>query len=349
MTVAVCSFTVSAENISFADEAVKTLCIANWDNDKDGELSMEEAAAVESLESIFRENKTILTFNELQYFTGLTEINDYAFYKSSLTSVVFPSTVSVIGNYSFSQSGISGELRVPGTIKEIGDYSFNSCQKMTSVILEEGVEKVGWHTFSGPISTFILPSTLTYMNSMAVDPYVNSNSSSGVFLPEGDLWVFSYAKTPPVIDSFAYFYIFGDGHLIVPYGSIDAYKAEDGWSHFKEYFEMGDVNADGNVTLEDMDLLQQVLNGEEVELKNELLADVNGDGVIDESDMDEIKTHFFAEDGTPTMIAEVEQQTGNAPDGVFTLDGRKVLDDVSQIQSLRPGIYISGGRKFIVR
>lgn len=337
-----------ADDIVFADSAVKALCVSQWDDNADGELSLDEAAAVTTLGTVFKGNKDITTFDELQFFTGLTEINDQAFYQSSIQFVSFPENVTTIGAYAFCQSGICGELRIPGTVKTIGNYAFNGC-KMTSVVLEEGVETTGWHTFSGPVNTMSLPSSLTFMKSMAIDPYVNAYPSSGVFFPEGDLWVFSHSESPAPIDDFAFFYLFGDGHLVVPYGMVEVYKAVEGWSHFRQYIEQGDVNADGFIDPEDVKLLQQVLDGEDVELKNALLADVNGDGVVDTADMDELNTHFYAEDGTPTMIAEAETKEQRVPEGVYTIDGRKVLDDASQIQSLHPGIYISQGRKFVVR
>ncbi len=39
--------------IAFADEAVKAICVANWDTNKDGELSYEEAAAVTDIGNKF--------------------------------------------------------------------------------------------------------------------------------------------------------------------------------------------------------------------------------------------------------------------------------------------------------
>ena len=65
---------VTAENITFADPNVKAICIANWDTDGDGELSMNEAAAVKDLGAAFSGNTAITSFDELKYFTGLTEI-----------------------------------------------------------------------------------------------------------------------------------------------------------------------------------------------------------------------------------------------------------------------------------
>ena len=43
----------SRANISFADATVKSLCVANWDTNGDGEISYEEASAVTSLGTVF--------------------------------------------------------------------------------------------------------------------------------------------------------------------------------------------------------------------------------------------------------------------------------------------------------
>lgn len=279
------SLSSHAQNITFADSNVKALCVANWDSNGDGELSYWEAAAVSTLGSVFQEKENIVSFEELENFTGLTAINDYAFYKSSIQAVAFPSTVTSIGEYAFSQSKIAGELRIPGTVRSIGNYAFYSCQSMTSIVLEEGVETVGWHTFSGPISILSLPTSLTFMSSMAVDPYVNADPSSGIFVPEGDLYVYAHGTTPAAINQFAFYYVFGEAHLVVPFGSMEAYKAEPGWSHFGEYLQYGDVNSDGNVNNRDVISLRSYILGNNPTPFNVNVADVNGDGTINNRDV----------------------------------------------------------------
>ena len=88
--------------IDFEDENVKALCLAHWDTDGSGELNYAEAAAVTSLGSVFRYNGDITSFDELQYFTGLTSIDSWAFFDcSSLTSVTIPNSVTSIGSYAF--------------------------------------------------------------------------------------------------------------------------------------------------------------------------------------------------------------------------------------------------------
>lgn len=282
----------SAENIKFADAAVKALCVTNWDTDKDGELSEEEAAAVTSLGSVFREQKTIVTFDELVYFTGLIAINDYAFYKSSIQQVIFPPTVTAIGEYAFSQSSIGSELKVPGTIKDIKRYAFYNCKQLNTVLLDEGVETIGYHSFSGPIRLLSLPESITFLSSYAVDPYVNS-SSSGMFMPEGDLYVFTKSAVPPAINDYAFYYVFAAAHLIIPYGSESTYKDAWPWSHFGEYIEVGDVNRDGKLNVADIALLIAYITGREYTEIEARIADVNGDGAVDADDVTLLSSYIL--------------------------------------------------------
>lgn len=81
----------SSNFITFEDINVKLVCLKNWDTNGDGELSYEEAAAVTSIGTLFKENTAIISFKELEYFTSLTAIDDNAFYHcDNLVSNVIP-------------------------------------------------------------------------------------------------------------------------------------------------------------------------------------------------------------------------------------------------------------------
>lgn len=102
--------------ISFECPYVKAICIRNWDTDHDGELSYEEAATVTSLNGefsnieyltmkyssvswnsqvIFLGNHSILAFEELKYFTSLTQLNNDDFsYDLNLYKIAFPESLS---------------------------------------------------------------------------------------------------------------------------------------------------------------------------------------------------------------------------------------------------------------
>ena len=87
--------------LSFADPVVKDICVNYYDRTNDGELDIYEIQAITSLLG-FRGNTEMVSFDELQYFTGLTSISDYAFEGcTGLTSIEIPNSVTSIGNYTF--------------------------------------------------------------------------------------------------------------------------------------------------------------------------------------------------------------------------------------------------------
>ena len=87
--------------ISFIDNKVAMICIANFDLNKDNQLSYGEVATVRSLSGVFA-GEPITLFEELKYFTGLSEISDEAFKGcSSLISVTIPNSVTSIGARAF--------------------------------------------------------------------------------------------------------------------------------------------------------------------------------------------------------------------------------------------------------
>ena len=106
-----------------------------------------------------------------------------------------------------------------------------------------------------------------------------------MFVPVGDLTVSVFSTVPPDIHDFSFYYVFGSGHLIVPFGSKDAYKTNKGWRNFGEYIEVGDVNRDGKLNVSDVALLIASVTGREYTEIEARIADVNGDGAVDADDV----------------------------------------------------------------
>ena len=144
-------------SISFADDAVKALCVANWDTDSNGELSFAEAAAVTTLfmtrdsngQSIFA-GSSITSFNELVNFTGLTSIEDHAFEGcSALTSITLPKRVTSIGESAFSGCKNLTDFSIPDGVTEIGTNAFDGCAALTSVTIPMGVTSIDDYAYAG--------------------------------------------------------------------------------------------------------------------------------------------------------------------------------------------------------
>ena len=92
----------STEFIQFKDLEVKKLCCLNWDTDHDNELSYQEAATIVSIGTVFKGNTTIVSFNEFQYFNGITDISNAFQGCTNLWEITLPDNLSTIGDAAFS-------------------------------------------------------------------------------------------------------------------------------------------------------------------------------------------------------------------------------------------------------
>lgn len=144
---------LASEIIVFADPNVEAICVANWDTDGDGFLSYTEAAAVTDLGRAFQNNNEITSFNELQYFTGLTTVANNAFYGcGSLSSVIpfLPESITSIGSYAFYNCiAFTGDLTIPDAITSIGDHAFYNCSGYSGELtIHESVSYIGGAAFT---------------------------------------------------------------------------------------------------------------------------------------------------------------------------------------------------------
>ena len=135
--------------IAFADANVKNICVANWDTNGDGELSEEEAADVTDLGQVFKGNEKLTSFEELEYFTGLTSISNSSFaYCRGLTSLTIPNSVTSIGDEAFSGCWDLTSITIPNNVTTIGDDAFRTCKNLASITIGNSVTSIGDRAFS---------------------------------------------------------------------------------------------------------------------------------------------------------------------------------------------------------
>ncbi len=171
------------DNITFADEEVKAICVKNWDTNGDGELSKTEAAAVKNLGTLFSNNSSIKTFDELQYFTGLTSIKTSAFYNcSSLTSITIPNSVTSIGYYAFLGCSSLASVTIPNSVTSIGASAFRGCSSLTSVTIPNSVTSIGEGTFydCNSLTSITIPNSVT---SIGASAFRGCSSLTSVTIP----------------------------------------------------------------------------------------------------------------------------------------------------------------------
>jgi len=153
---ATCQVTVKAasesHNIQFADAEVKRICVENWDTNGDGELSETEAAAVESVGSVFKDAE-ITSFNEFRYFTGVTAISFGTFDRCKLTSIILPNSVKRLSQNSFFQCHQLVSVTFPDNDGFSFDISpFRQCHGLVSVNLPKNLTCMENNPFSNCVS-----------------------------------------------------------------------------------------------------------------------------------------------------------------------------------------------------
>ena len=160
-----------AENILFADPNVKAICVANWDKNSDGELSKAEAAAVTTLGTVFKNKADITSFDEFQYFTGLTAVEADAFYNASLTSIVLPNTITEIKLRAFSRTRLTS-IQFPEGLTTIGERAFDNAESLEYVKFPQSLEKIDYYAFQATaIRHIFIPQNVTYIGDDVSNPF----------------------------------------------------------------------------------------------------------------------------------------------------------------------------------
>lgn len=222
---------VVEDAIAFADPIVEKLCLYYWDTNKDGCLTKQEAAAVKSLGDVFCLNpqKTkswqgsngpkdgllhanITSFDELQYFTGLTSIDDEAFYSQqsleqitlpegvktigkyafyycvNLKTIELPSSVETIGQCAFLSCKSAGNLTMGSSVKTIGDAAFRDCVCLSSVVVPDGCTAIGSSAFLGctKLDVLTLPASLKNVGTFMI---AYTEKTINISLGSKDLWL----------------------------------------------------------------------------------------------------------------------------------------------------------------
>jgi len=207
----------STDNISFADENVKSICVSWWDRDHDGELSYNEAALVTHTRTFFANNQNITRFDELASFTGLNYIDGGSFSGcSALSSITIPRFVLDIESNAFSNNHALASIKIvennpyydsrnncnaiiktnenrlvkgfnstiiPNTIITIGHFAFLGCQNLTTMVIPNSVVSIEEGAFYNchNLSSIDLPNSLVFLG---YDAFFECEKLTSIYIPE---------------------------------------------------------------------------------------------------------------------------------------------------------------------
>ena len=159
---------VSEPIISFEDSLTKSICVNNWDTNKDGEISYTEAEKVTKISADIFKGTSIVSFRELKFFKNIKEIHSNAFNGcSSLTSIELPEGVTSMGDYVFYNCISLSSVVIPTCW--IGDYTFCNCSSLTDVSIGNSVTIIGEGAFVGckSLRTITVPDGVTTIEQFA--------------------------------------------------------------------------------------------------------------------------------------------------------------------------------------
>lgn len=195
-----------------------------------------------------------LTTLDLSGYTSLTSIGEYAFWNcTALTTLKLPASLTSIGRFAFSGctalttldlSGCTGfttigesafgqssltSLQLPATLTSIEEFAFEYCNTLSSIDLTPctRLTSIGAYAFQyfNGLTSVKLPATLTSIENRA---FCSCPALTEVIL---------FSAAPPALNYGAFWESPDNIRIIVPSGSVDAYKTAENWKSRANYIE----------------------------------------------------------------------------------------------------------------
>ncbi|MCL2245371.1 MAG: leucine-rich repeat domain-containing protein [Treponema sp.] len=125
---------------------------------------------------------------------GVREISAGAFSNSRMSLIRMPPTVTVIGEFAFSECRNITSMSIPPTVIDIGMYAFNMCRGLTSISIPPSVTSIGRSAFSEcrGLINIILHEGLLSIGEMA---FSWCTSLSSIVIPKSVIIIGDYAFT----------------------------------------------------------------------------------------------------------------------------------------------------------
>lgn len=150
---------------------------------------------------IYKDSPLRFLKGDLKLPNSLKKIAEGAFYGANISHVNIPDKIEIINELSFAYTSLTDTLTVPSNVIQIKSRAFKGCEKLNAIILPEKLEHIWNDALDGCWSL----------------DYIQCN-----------------AKTPPLVEGGDFTGIEKNNFtLVVPEGSVDAYRNAPGWREFK--------------------------------------------------------------------------------------------------------------------
>lgn len=184
--------------IRFEDPEVKRICVENWDKDGDGELSMEEAAQVSSIGTMFNGNTKIKDFSSFRFFTKVNKNENGSFDGcKNLEKIVMPK-----------------ESTLQHTM-------FSNCVRLKEIVFPVNMKPSPalYRTFSNCIALKVLDFPETYTGVIESSTFTNVTA----------ILIFRSKKVVEFRKLYGWNFYYNGNAIHVPDDLVEQYKHAYGW------------------------------------------------------------------------------------------------------------------------
>ena len=170
------------DNIVFKDPAAKFACVAKYDTNGDGEVSIAEAEAATSFSGLFTDWKGVTSFDEISYFKNVHSISGLFDGCTKLVSITIPENITDLGTYAFRGCSSLTSVKLPSNITSLGSGTFYKCSKLTSIDIPSKVTSIGIDAFAGcwALTSVDFPAGITTLSGGA---FMDCKALQSVSLP----------------------------------------------------------------------------------------------------------------------------------------------------------------------
>ena len=263
---------------------------------------------------------TLTPVTTVKFPSGVSLLGEGAFlYDASLTSASLGQKLATIGDYAFAGTSLQGKMTFVG-LKTLGDYALYNATALTAVELPATTEHLGTRAMAGM-------ARLAELTSQAeTPPTLGEVVWAGV----------SQSKIP----------------LLVPEGSTDLYRAANQWRQFlfPNQWLRGDVNNDGSVNISDINVIVSIILGAHVDSYTMQRADVNEDGTVNISDINTLLSIILSPSSNVMLNVDTQDQL-HLPD-VNVIVGEQTtvavsLDNAAAYSALQCDITLPQGMTLV--
>ena len=192
---------------------------------------------------------------------SVTSIEPGVFYQCGLTSITIPNSVTSIKAEAFYWCSNLTSITIPNSVTTIGNSAFQYCSGLTSVTIGNSVTSIGYMAFNdcSGLTSVTIPNSVTSIGYMA---FCNCNNLTSITIPnsvksiddkafyfnniKGDMVeINSMIMEPMDINENTFSStIFNNASFYIPKGTMNLYKACEGWKKFVwiEEKEMTGIN-----------------------------------------------------------------------------------------------------------